>query len=283
MRRISVLLFLVLLTGCNPGSGLTGLFGSADLVHARNLFNRAQQRDSTSISELAKLAGKGDAYAAFYAGLANDPGVVKPGDPAKAAAFYQSVVGKFSGAKHNLALLILKGVVEPGQNTSTALELLSGAASKDRIESMLMLASLYDNGWEGIERNPALAAEWYERAMTFENDPRAVARLGAAYQDGIGKTQDEQQAKTYLLAAAEAGISEAQYRMARTVTDPLQAAQWLTVAALGDPRYEKVAIASLADLSVKDQMFVKHNAELWRYAHQNRTDLVSFSSPVLDP
>ncbi len=274
---------LLTLAGCDAGGGLGGLTpSSADLARAKDLFVRVQQMDGAAVAELEQRAGKADVASAFYAGLANDPAVIKGADAARAAGFYQVATRSSAGAKHNLALLILKGVVRSDQDVGLAVKLLTEAAQKDRLESMLMLASLYENGWPGVDRNPALAAEWYERAMTFSNDPRAVARLGAAYQDGIGRPRDREQAETFLLAAAKAGVAEAQFRMARTVQDPLQVAQWLTVAALSDSRYQRQAGDALGSLSVQDQVRVRKNAELWLHAHDRKQELVSYTIPVFE-
>lgn len=285
MRPILItILALLTLAGCDASSGIGGLTpSSADMVRARDLFVRVQQRDAGAVAELEQRAGKANVAAAFYAGLANDPAVIKGGDAARAAGFYQSASRSSAGAKHNLALLILKGVVRSEQDAGLAVNLLTEAAQKDRLESMLMLASLYENGWPGVERNPALAAEWYERAMNFSNDPRAVARLGAAYQEGSGRPRDLVQAETFLEAAAKAGVAEAQFRMARTVREPLQVAQWLTIAAMTDARYQQPAREALNALSAQDQMRVKTNAELWLHAHDRRQDLVSYTSPVMEP
>lgn len=274
---------LLTLAGCDAGvfSGLGP--AAADAERARDLFVRAQQFDSQAIGELESRAAKSDVVAAFYAGLANDPAVVPGGNPARAAEFYEVAARSSSGAKHNLALLILKGVLKSGQDASTAVKLLTEAAARDRLESMLMLASLFESGWEGIDRSAPLAAQWYERAMLFSNDPRAVLRVGAALQDGHGRPQDADQAEIYLLAAAKAGVAEAQYRMSRTVQDPMQVAQWMTVAALTDPKYQAAASAALQNLSGQDRARVKVNAELWFHAHARDTGLVSFTAPVMQP
>lgn len=274
---------LLTLAGCD--GGVFGGFAptSADAERARDLFVRAQQYDSQAVAELESLASKADLSAAFYAGLANDPAVVTVGNAGRAAQFYEVAARRSAGAKHNLALLILKGVARSDQDADLAVKLLTEAASKDRLESMLMLASLYENGWNRVAPNAALAAQWFERAMLFSNDPRAVARVGAAFQDGLGRPKDAEQAEIYLLAAAKAGIAEAQYRMTRIVQEPLQSAQWITIAALTDPRYQSEADAALGALPAYDRGRVKENARLWLHAHARETDLVSFTSPVLEP
>lgn len=279
------ILALGALAGCDAGGGVKALAtSSADVRRASELFGRVQQRDITAMGELEERAGRSDLAAAFFAGLANDPGVVGPGRPAEAARLYQLAAEAFPGAKHNLALLLLKGALGKARDSApAALTLLSEAAEKNRLESMLLLAALYERGWDGVDPNPAAAAEWYERAISFAKDPRAEARLGAAYQDGLGRLKDPALAETYLLAAAKAGVSEAQYRMARTVRDPMQVAQWLMVAALGDAQYEGAAKAELDRLSADDQVRAQRNAQMWRYAHQRRHELPPFTAPVMEP
>jgi TPR repeat protein len=275
---------LALCAGCDAGTGF-GPFagGRADIARAGELFTRVQQNDWSALAELEERAKKNDLAAAFYAGLALDLGLGGAGDMDGAAGLYESAGRAFAGAKHNQALLALKGAGQAGADPALALKLLTEAASKQRLESMLMLASLYERGWPGIDRNPALAAEWYERAVTLANDPWAQVRLGAAYQDGAGRHRDMARTQTYLLAAAKAGVSEAQYRMALTLDDPVQIAQWLAVAALGDSAYEPIAIEAMSRLSRPEQIRVKRNAELWRHAHDRGLQLVPFASPVRQP
>ncbi len=279
-------LFLsIALAGCDISSLSLGslLGGSSDMSNAKELFARVAQRDVSALLELEARAERNDLAAAFFAGLAHDPGVNEPGDPILAANFYLLAAKGFAGAKHNLALLILKGVDRGAGTKDFAIKLLSEAAAKDRLESMLMLATLYEQGWPGIDRNPALAVEWYERAVEFFKEPRAEAKLGAAYQEGVGRKANPVLAQTYLLAAAKAGIADAQYRLSRTVEDPIQIAQWLVVAALTDFNYELQARTYLLKLSAIDQEAVKRNAQLWSHAHLRKQDLVSYTKPLQEP
>ena len=83
-----------------------------------------------------------------------------------------------------------------------------------------------------------------------------------------------------LLSAAKAELSEAQYRLALLDQPAIQAAQWLSVAAMTDSAYVASAQAALNKGSTVDQEQIKRQASLWVHAHQLERQLPAFSEPI---
>ena len=63
----------------------------------------------------------------------------------------------------------------------------------------------------------------------------------------------------------------------------VQAAQWLSVAAMTDATYGAAAQAALSKVSATDQEEIKRRASLWVHAHQLERQLPAFSEPIGSP
>jgi TPR repeat protein len=99
------------------------------------------------------------------------------------------------------------------------------------------LAVLFQQGFGSVKPNAALSAQWYSKAIEHSKDRRAQTRLGIAYLDGRGVPQYTTKGQGVLLSAAKAGSSEAQYRLELLDQPAIQAAQWMSVAAMTDATY----------------------------------------------
>jgi TPR repeat protein len=284
------------LCGCDAPSLRNGplsfLATQGDKDIATELYRRVTQGDEAGLQELIERAEKRkDWYAAFFAGLSFDPNShirgVKP-DAVKAAMLYRSAIG-LPAAQHNLALLLLSGVsYDPKPKDGEAhtpldpIQLLELAAPK-RVESMLLLAVLFERGFGSVKPNAALSAQWYSKAIEHSKDRRAQTQLGIAYLEGRGVLQDTTKGQELLLSAAKAGSSEAQYRLALLDQPAIQAAQWISVAAMTDAAYGAAAQAALSRVSGRDQEEIKRRASLWVHAHQFERQLPVFSEPIGSP
>lgn len=274
--RALVALLLAVLAGCDSGGAISRLRG--DESSARDLFARVAQADPGAKEKLRQRAQGRDVFAAFYAGLAEE----KYGNVVEAAKMYGVAASALPAAKHNMALLILKGVRRPSDTVDTALQLLEQAANKDVLESMMLLAAIYENGWPGVKVNPPLAVQWYQRANEFANDPRAQYRLGIACLDGFGRSRDEDEAFRLLTSSAKRGLVEAQRELGIRMLDPVQSAQWLTVAAINDSRYQREAAQAQSKLTIDARLRVQQNAQLWAHAHHEDLALANFAEPIRD-
>jgi TPR repeat protein len=121
------------------------------------------------------------------------------------------------------------------------------------------------------------------KAVEYSKDRRAQTRLGIAYLEGRGVPQDTTKGQELLLSAAKAGSSEAQYRLALLDQPVIQAAQWMTVAAMTDAAYVASAQAALSKVSAVDQEQIKRQASLWVHAHQLERQVPAFSEPIRSP
>lgn len=285
-----------ILCGCDAPSLRNGplsfLASKGDKDIATELYRRVTQGDEAALAELIERTEKRkDWYAAFFAGLSFDPNShnrgVKP-DAVKAAMLYRSAI-ELPAARHNLALLLLSGVsYEPkpkdGERVQQfdPIQLLELAATK-RVESMLLLAVLFERGFGSVKPNAALSAQWYSKAIEHSKDRRAQTRLGIAYLEGRGVAQDTFKGQELLLSAAKAGSSEALYRLALLDQPDVQAAQWMSVAAMTDAAYGAAAQAALSKVSGRDQEEIKRRASLWVHAHQLERQLPAFSEPTTLP
>ena len=295
-RVVLVSALASILCGCDAPSLRNGplsfLASKGDKDIATELYRRVTQGDEAGLQELIERAEKRkDLYAAFFAGLSFDPNShnrgVKP-DAVKAAMLYRSAI-ELPAARHNLALLLLSGVsYEPkpkdGERVQQfdPIQLLELAATK-RVESMLLLAVLFERGFGSVKPNAALSAQWYSKAIEHSKDRRAQTRLGIAYLEGRGVAQDTFKGQELLLSAAKAGSSEALYRLALLDQPDVQAAQWMSVAAMTDAAYGAAAQAALSKVSGRDQEEIKRRASLWVHAHQLERQLPAFSEPIGSP
>jgi hypothetical protein len=60
----------------------------------------------------------------------------------------------------------------------------------------------------------------------------------------------------------------------------VQAAQWLSVAAMTDATYGAAAQAALSTVSPTDQVQIMRRASLWVHAHQLDRQLPALSEPI---
>jgi hypothetical protein len=148
---------------------------------------------------------------------------------------------------------------------------------------VLLLAVLFERGFGSVKPNAALSAQWYSKAIEHSKDRRAQTRLGIAYLEGRGVPQDAAKGKELLLSAAKAGSPEALYRLALLDQPDVQAAQWLSVAAMTDAAYGAAAQAALSKVSGRDQEEIKRRASSWVHAHQLERQLPAFSEPIRSP
>ncbi|CAI3956104.1 TPR repeat (TPR) (PDB:1KLX) [Commensalibacter communis] len=92
------------------------------------------------------------------------------------------------------------------------LELIKQDANKGVAEAQELLAELYENGDNGIEKDPFAAKEWYEKAAQQGNTD-AMIGLSNMYQKGNGVPQDYAKSKEILEKAAEQNVAAAQYNL----------------------------------------------------------------------
>lgn len=274
-RRHFIATISVFLAGCDSGQSW---FGPDRRGAARELYERAAQRDLDAIQALNAVSDTSDPFAKFYAALMLQKGYAQLNNT-RAMQLYTQIRERFLGAKFNLALLLIAAPKQVPAGLPPLEQLLAEAADRGRVEPMLVLARLYERGQAGQAVNTALAIQWYERAITHAKDPRAELRLGALLQDGPRRAD----AYALLMSAAKAGYAEAQYRLAFMETDPLASRRWLVVAAVNDKTYARPAAQGLAQLAPGDAFETERQARMWAHAHRKTNELQPFDSPFEEP
>lgn len=112
----------------------------------------------------------------------------------------------FNEEVHDRILDLLKG--DWGKETFIQMK---AYAENGYAEAQYYLGMMYDDG-KGIERDSALAAEWYRKAAE-QGIAAAQSNLGAMYETGDGVQTDYIQAVKWYRLAAGQGDEEAQRRL----------------------------------------------------------------------
>lgn len=99
-----------------------------------------------------------------------------------------------------------------GGDYAAAFEAWRELAGKGDLAAMRNVGQLYRLG-QGVERDPAEAARWFERAAEL-GLANAQANLGALYLAGDGVTQDSKRAALWFARAAHQGHVVSQYELA---------------------------------------------------------------------
>jgi serine/threonine protein kinase len=116
---------------------------------------------------------------------------------------------------------------------------------QDTVSSLLTADTEFANAekyyWgQGIQRDLALAAEWYRKAAD-KGHVQAQYSLGVAYADGAGVPRDEVEGLRWLRRAAIQGVEDAQFNLSLGLIfgpnpDPDGASQWVKL--LAEKNYE---------------------------------------------
>lgn len=115
---------------------------------------------------------------------------------------------------------------------------LKRAALAGYAPAQLHLASLYQDGLNGVPINPAEARAWARRAAEAD-DARGMHAYGMYLFEGVGGPKDQPAALTWLSKAAGKGLVDSQYNVAKLYEtgdesirpDPEQAYKWYLIAA----------------------------------------------------
>jgi len=154
------------------------------------------------------------------AALAVLPAKATPEDMARGADLYQQ------------AIELLDADAASGVDT------LKRAAATGYAPAQLHLASLYQDGAKGVPVNLRAARIWARRAADG-GDPKGMHAYGMYLFEGTGGAQDHGEALVWLKKAAQRGLVDSQYNVAKLYetgdeaieADPAQAFKWYLIAA----------------------------------------------------
>lgn len=170
-----------------------------------------------------------------------------------------------------LALIMVNGVA--GAEQGPRPELLA-AGENGMVAAQLLLGAQYLLG-QGVERDPATARLWYEKAAN-QGDPKAQTILGLLYIDGTGVKADPKQAVLWFRRAAFQGSPEAQLSLGALYADGegvardyVQAHMWLTLAAARLPEGEYLTDA----MQMREDVASRMTSEQIEQAMQSAREL----------
>jgi TPR repeat protein len=100
----------------------------------------------------------------------------------------------------------LKGIIVK-QDNKKAFEWYKKSADKGSTDAMVVIGNFYRDEDAGVARSYGTAREWYEKAITANDDVTALRQLGSLYYqfDGFGNKIDYSKAAEYFTRAAAKG------------------------------------------------------------------------------
>jgi localization factor PodJL len=154
------------------------------------------------------------------AALATTPAPPTPAELARASVLYDAASVKLDA------------------DDPTAVETLKQAAELGFGPAQLRLAGLYQDGGKGVNINPAEARVWARRAADG-GDARGMHAYGMFLYEGFGGTQDAPGALSWLRRAADKGLVDSQFNVAKLyetgdqgiAPNPGEAFKWYLIAA----------------------------------------------------
>ncbi|WP_298159472.1 hypothetical protein [Brevundimonas sp.] len=130
------------------------------------------------------------------------------------------------------------------RNDPAGVETLTRAANLGEPQAQLKLASLYQSGENGVSVDAEESRLWARRAAEG-GDARGMHAFGMYLFDGVGGARNRPEALDWLKKAADLGLVDSQYNVARIyengdegiAPNPTQAYRWYLIAArAGDPQ-----------------------------------------------
>jgi localization factor PodJL len=140
--------------------------------------------------------------------------------------------------------LFAQAVEQLDRGDDAGVETLTRAANLGEPQAQLKLAGLYQTGDNGVGVNAQESRLWARRAAEG-GDPRGMHAFGMYLFDGVGGGRNRPEALDWLKKAADLGLVDSQYNVARIyengdegiAPNPTQAYRWYLIASrAGDPQ-----------------------------------------------
>ncbi|MBU1346027.1 MAG: SEL1-like repeat protein [Alphaproteobacteria bacterium] len=140
--------------------------------------------------------------------------------------------------------LFAQALEQLDRGDDAGVETLTRAANLGEPEAQLKLAGLYQSGENGVTADAEESRLWARRAAEG-GDPRGMHAFGMYLFDGVGGARNRPEALDWLKQAADRGLVDSQYNVARIyengdegiAPNPTQAYRWYLIAArAGDPQ-----------------------------------------------
>ena len=146
---------------------------------------------------------------------------------------------------------------------------LEQAAEMGHVPAQLHLAGLYQSGQNGVPVDAVASRRWARRAAE-SGDARGMHAYGMYLFDGVGGPRNRAEAMTWLLKAANLGLIDSQYNVARLYengdegipVNPADALRWYLIAARsGDPDAQEAVTRLTPQTSAAAQRTARAAAE----------------------
>jgi len=140
--------------------------------------------------------------------------------------------------------LYAQAIEQLDRNDPAGVETLTRAANLGEPQAQLKLAGLYQTGAPGLSTDANESRQWARRAAEG-GDPAGMHAYGMYLFDGVGGARNRVEALDWLKKAADRGLVDSQYNVARIyengdegiAPNPTQAYRWYLIAArAGDPQ-----------------------------------------------
>ncbi|AQR63231.1 hypothetical protein BZG35_17435 [Brevundimonas sp. LM2] len=140
--------------------------------------------------------------------------------------------------------LYAQAIEQLDRNDPAGIETLTRAANLGEAQAQLKLAGLYQTGTTGLTVDLAESRQWARRAAEG-GDAGGMHAYGMYLFDGVGGSRNRGEALSWLKKAADRGLVDSQYNVARLyengdegiAPNPVQAYRWYLIAArAGDPQ-----------------------------------------------
>ncbi|MBE6625648.1 MAG: sel1 repeat family protein [Ruminococcaceae bacterium] len=156
------------------------------------------------LENIINLANAGDAGAQYTTAILLLQGEFLPENEEKAVEYLEKAHAQgFTEATYELAVCCHYGIGMDA-DMARAFELYKTSAEAGYGMGMAVMGKIYLDG-NGVESNPALAMEWFEKAIASK-DTEAVAYaeflIAGCYRDGIGVEKDEDTAMEWYKKSA---------------------------------------------------------------------------------
>ncbi|MGZ9115072.1 MAG: tetratricopeptide repeat protein, partial [Brevundimonas sp.] len=197
-------------------------------------------RKALGASAIAVLLTGGGAYATGQltgSGL-NIPGLTRAPDVQPVAALAVLPTAPTVGDLERGADLYQQAIELLDADAASGVDTLKRAAGTGYTPAQLHLASLYQDGSDGVPVNLREARVWARRAADG-GDAKGMHAYGMYLFEGVGGAKDQGEALSWLEKAAERGLVDSQFNVAKLYEtgdeaiqpDPAQAYKWYMIAA----------------------------------------------------
>ena len=201
--------------------------------------------------EAFSMPGLGSVGQALGLGAAPGATAPAPAETTPLAAVALTPTDAVSVDPNRAQALFDRATEQLDQGQSGGVETLTSAANLGLPVAQLKLADLYERG-ENVARNVTEARLWARRAAEG-GDARGMHAYGMYLFDGVGGARNRPEALTWLVKAANKGLVDSQYNVARLyengdegiAPNPTEALKWYMIAARTGDADAQGAVARL--------------------------------------